>query len=46
MHGEDEKCSQNYSWKALRLLRKPTCSWEDDIKMDIRDTGFAVDSEN
>jgi hypothetical protein len=44
VHGGDEECIQVFGWKAYRegLLRMPTHRWEDNIKIDLKETGWGV----
>jgi hypothetical protein len=41
MNGRDEKCIQNFGWKpeGKRLLGRLKHKWEDNIIMDLRETG-------
>jgi hypothetical protein len=42
MHGKDEKCIQNFGQKTQMKnpLVRQRCRWEDNIRMDLRDTGW------
>jgi len=37
-----EKCIQDFGWKTegKRLLRRLRCRWEDNIRMDLGETGW------
>jgi hypothetical protein len=35
MHGRDEKCVQYFGWK-------PRCSWQDNVRIDLRKIGWEV----
>jgi hypothetical protein len=35
-HGEGDRCLQGFGWEAGRPRRR----WEDNIKMDLRETGI------
>jgi hypothetical protein len=37
-----ERCIQEIGWvpEGKRLLGKPRCRWEDNIKMDLQDMGW------
>jgi hypothetical protein len=40
-HGEGEGCIQHFGWpEGRRPLGRPRRRWEDNIKMDLRETGF------
>jgi hypothetical protein len=43
-HGREEKCVQNFDWKpeGKRQLGRRRHRWEDNIKMDLRKTGFGM----
>jgi hypothetical protein len=45
-HGGDEKCIQNLVGKheGKSPLGRPGYRWEDNIKMDLREIGFGLDS--
>jgi hypothetical protein len=36
MHGRDEKCIQNFRWKSVKTTWEPRCTWENNIKMDLK----------
>jgi hypothetical protein len=44
MHRRDEKCVQYLVGKPERRrpLRRPRCKWENNIRVDIRETGWEV----
>jgi hypothetical protein len=41
-HGGGEGCIQHFGWtpEGRRPLGRPRRRWEDNIKMDLRETGF------
>jgi hypothetical protein len=41
-HGRDEKCMQNLDGKpeGKKPLGRPRCTWEDNIKMELREMGW------
>jgi hypothetical protein len=41
-HGGGEGCIQHFGWEAegKRPLGRPRHRWEDNINMDLRETGF------
>jgi hypothetical protein len=41
MPGQVKKCTQNLTWKYLRLkiIRIHMCKWEDNIKMSLQEMG-------
>jgi hypothetical protein len=43
-HVSYEKCVQSFVGKleGKRALGRPRCRWEDNIKMDLRETGWEV----
>jgi hypothetical protein len=43
-HGGDEKCTQNFVWKSegKRPHARPRRKWEENIQIDLRETGFWV----
>jgi hypothetical protein len=43
MHDRGEKCIQNFRWKTLKgrePVRKPRNRWENNIKMDLKETAY------
>jgi len=40
MHRGGERCLQDFGWEGKSPLERPRRSWEDNIKMDLRDTGI------
>jgi hypothetical protein len=46
MHGGGDRCLQGFGWRPerKRLLGRPKRRWEDNIKMDLRET--AIDGAN
>jgi len=42
MHGRYEICIHNFVGKpeGKRPLERPTCRWEDNIRMDFREVGW------
>jgi hypothetical protein len=42
MHGGGDKCLQDFGWEARgkRPLGRPRRRWEDNTKMDLRETGI------
>jgi hypothetical protein len=47
MHGRYKKCVQHFGWKpeGKRPLGKPGNKWQNNIKMDIKETMCRVDSQ-
>ena len=39
MHGAIQKCIKSFPEGGKRPLGRPRCSWEDNIKMDLREVG-------
>jgi len=41
-HWRDEKCIPYFGWQpeGKRPLRRPRRRWEDDIRMDLKETGL------
>jgi len=40
MHGREEECMQNQGWKTKKLYGRPRYSWEDNIKMNLKEIEY------
>jgi hypothetical protein len=41
MHGRGERCLQGFGWEVQKAaLGRPRYRWEDNIKIDLRETGI------
>jgi len=37
LHGRDQKCIKNFGRKETGQLGSPSCKWEDNIRMHLRE---------